>query len=63
MASIFWPDGTTSCVLRNLDVYPIPGFQGVGHVAYGEDVEAVTGAMRPRDLEESGRGARRMTRR
>ena len=29
----------------------VPWFQGVGHVADGEDVEAVAGAVRPRDLE------------
>ena len=34
----------------------VPGFQGVGHVPYGEDVEAVAGAVRPRDLEEKTQG-------
>ena len=34
----------------------VPGFEGVGHVSYGEDVEAVAGAVRPRDLVERIQG-------
>ena len=34
----------------------VPWFEGVGHVSYGEDVEAVAGAVRPRDLEEKMQG-------
>ena len=37
-------------------VISVPGFEGVGHVSYGEDVEAVAGAVRPRDLEERTQG-------